>query len=189
LKILTIFKEGNGYTKKCVDVFKRRCAKYAPDVPVEVIDSFELDVPGHWSKIEAFKHKGAVLYIDLSCVPFGDLSCLIKAAKKYKFIGIHDFNPHIRNLGSGVMSWRGDMNCLFEKFKEDPEGHIKENSNPRYWGDQGFIERNLKNYRYWQKVCPGAVVSYKKQGIKPNAKIVCFHGKPKPWEVLDDYKR
>jgi len=114
---------------------------------------------------------------------------LLEAATRHEFIAIHDFNPHQRNVASGVMAWNSDMSHIYQQFRQDPENYMARYVSPRWWGDQGFIEAYAKSWEYWQDILPGAVVSYKKhcrKGVPSMAKIVCFHGRPKPWEIDDD---
>ena len=149
------------------------------------------DWPGWWSKIEAFRIPGPCLYIDLDTVIVGDLAPLLEIAKSTVFTVLRDFNPHQRVMGSGLMAWVDSLGHLYETFRDvGPEKYMAENSTPRWFGDQGFIERTTDGFKtpraYWQDQLPGAVVSYKKHcadGVPPGARVVCFHGKPRPWEA------
>jgi hypothetical protein len=65
-------------------------------------------------------------------------------------------------------------------------------ANSHCWGDQGFISKCLgNNWQAWQSLFPGAVGSFKttwkRQKPPANARIVCFHGKPKPWQVQQEW--
>ena len=167
---------------------QRLCDKYVPGVPFLVLSEAQLehDWPGWWSKMEIFKIPGPVLYMDVACRPVGDLAPLLEAAEQNEFVALRDFNPHLRNVASGVMAWNGDMSYLYEQFCRDPEGYVKQYISRRWWGDQGFIEANAGRWDYWQDILPGMVVSYKKHcqnGVPKDAKIVCFHGRPKPWDL------
>jgi hypothetical protein len=61
-------------------------------------------------------------------------------------------------------------------------------------GDQGFLGQLWGGKaRRWQEALPGQAVSYKVDvvpagRIPDGARVVCFHGQPRPWHVgwLDD---
>jgi hypothetical protein len=53
-------------------------------------------------------------------------------------------------------------------------------------GDQGFLHEHIGDAAKWQDTEP--VYSYKvhcKGKLPADAKVVCFHGKPRPWTVRD----
>lgn len=136
--------------------------------------------------MEIFKIKGPVLYMDLSNIINKPLKSLLDAAKDHEFIVNRDPNQHQRNVQSCVMAWNGDMSYLHDEFAGNPEEHMAHYQTPRWWGDQGFIERHANGCKYWQDLLPGAVASFKKEfvtGKVKNPVIINFHGKPKPWEV------
>lgn len=136
--------------------------------------------------MEMFKIPGPVLYLDLSNVITGMLGPLLRAAKEYDFIVNRDPNGHQRLVQSCVMAWSGDIHYLYEIFHADADRYMTEFSIPRWWGDQGFIEKHARFWQYWQDIMPNAVASYKKHwltGKIKNPVIINYHGKPKPWEV------
>lgn len=189
-KILTVLRSGGEYTKDHVERLRWQCDRYAFGVEFHCLTDLDGTLqhgwPGWWSKIEAFNIKGPVLYMDLDTTVRGDLSPLLAMAEKHDFIALRDFNPNQREMGSGLMAWSGDMSRIYDEFTEDPEGHMARCRTPRYWGDQGFIEPLTPGRKYWQDLLPGAVVSYKmhcRNGIPEGARVICYHGKPRPWEV------
>lgn len=177
------------YKQEYADKLEQLCNKYTFDFEFVRLNeqNLEHDWKGWWAKLEAFKIQGPVLYMDVSCVPVGDLNPMLGAVKQHDFLVVHDFNPHQRNVQSCVMGWSGDMSYLYEQFKQNPDRYMQEFEGcSRWWSDQGFIEYYARAYQYWQDVIPGSVVSYKKHcqnGAPKGAKIVNFHGKPKPWEI------
>jgi len=191
--ILTVLRSGGEYRPEHVERLRAQCATHAPDAPFLCLS----DVPGvgqplvhgwpgWWSKIEAFGARGPVLYMDLDTHVVGDLTPLLRVAVAARFTVLRDFNPKHRLIGSGLMAWAGDMSHLVRRFEESPARHMAANKSSRFWGDQGFIERHEVRPAFWQDRLPGAVVSWKKhcgQGIPADARVVCFHGKPRPWEV------
>jgi hypothetical protein len=153
------------------------------DVPCERIP-LEHDWPGWWSKIEALKLHGPVLYFDLDTAAVGDLTDIAVAAIRHPFVMLRDFARLGDGLGSGVMSWNAtDVTAaaFHDLFARDPDGW-RERIGGR--GDQGFIEdiADLSGVTRWQDIVPGQIVSYKihcRTGIPEKARIVCLHGPPK----------
>ena len=130
------------------------------------------DWPGWWSKIEAFRIPGPVLYFDLDTVITGDLSEI--AEYPHRFTMLTDFMRPER-LASGVMAWGGDWSHLYTEFDPDAEypGH----------GDQGYIESKVSADRF-QDLFPRQIVSRKVRRTRnPNERVVCFHGSPRPAEL------
>lgn len=193
--IATVLRSGGEYRAEHVVRLRDQVRRFAPgahficlsDVPLPVRwTKLEHDWPTWWAKIEVFRLRGPVLYMDLDTTIVGDLAPLLDAVTQRDFIALRDFNPQQREMGSGLMSWSGDMMRIKEAFATDPVGHMKRCSTPRLWGDQGFIEGLTQGRAYWQELVPGAVVSWKKhcsRGVPAGARVVCFHGKPRPWEV------
>lgn len=142
-------------------------------------------IEGWWNKIALFK-KGMfpdgdrVLYFDLDTVITGDLSAI--AAYSGPFAGLSDFY-HPERFASGVMAWEaGKMDHVWEAWcaAGRPQFH------PR--GDQGFIEAMCPDAVRLQDEFPGQIVSFKKDcvdGVPEGARVVCFHGLPRP-HVLND---
>lgn len=151
------------------------------DMPGDKVSLTE-NLPGWWSKLELFrKFEGRTVFFDLDTIITGSLEPL------YDYDGpmaiIRDFyNPSI--LSTGVMAWNSPMQFLYPS--EDEKRIIMEN--PRAM-DQHYIVRKLTE-RKWnidivQDIIP--LVSYKAHcrdgGVPKEARIVCFHGKPRPHEV------
>lgn len=136
--------------------------------------------PGWWSKIEALCLPGPVLALDLDTAIVGDLSDIARVATANPMTVLQDFY-RLDGIGSGVVAWNGSMSILYETFLADPDGWMR-NLGGR--GDQGFLEEAgfADDYARWQFKVPGQIVSYKvhcRNGIPPNARIVCLHGRPK----------
>jgi hypothetical protein len=57
----------------------------------------------------------------------------------------------------------------------------------RVGGDQLLLETHyLHTAARWQDAVPGQVVSYKvhcQKGVPPDARVICFHGAPRPFAV------
>lgn len=196
MKIVTVLRSGGDFAPDHAIALQAQCKRHAPGVEFLCLTDFR-DVPGRrslthrwpgwWSKIEAFRVPGPALYMDLDTVVTGDLGPLLEVARREWFTVLRDFNPQQRELGTGLMAWSGDLSIIYRRFLKDPAGHMAANSNPRHWGDQGFIERQPEPRGYWQEHVPGMVVSWKKHclggRIPEGARVVCFHGEPRPWAV------
>lgn len=187
-RIVTVLRSGGEYRPEHVERLRSQCAVHAPDAEFICLDDDALEHgwPGWWSKIEVFRLHGPILYMDLDTTVRADLTPLLAVAEQHEFVALRDFNPSTREMGSGIMAWRGDMSRIYDEFEGDPHEHMARCRTPRHWGDQGFIEPLTEGREYWQTLIPGAVVSYKKHcknGVPNGARVVCYHGKPRPWEV------
>lgn len=178
--ILTVLRRGGEYTDEHVDRLRQQCRGYSFEAiqDEDMLHSF----PGWWAKIEAFRRKGPILYMDLDTLITGPLDDLFNAVEQHDFIALRDFYRPTQ-MGSGLMGWRGDMSEIYNTFLTNPEAHMKRCRTTKCWGDQGFIDGVVKQKTYWQDVLPGQVVSYKKHGVTQDANVVCFHGKPRPWDI------
>lgn len=152
------------------------------DVPCERIHLKTFGYHGWWSKVELFKETGPLLYFDLDTAIVGDLASIAEIAKAKPFCILRDFYRGGDSFGSGVMAWRSDdVTFVHEKFAESPELFMM---TCREGGDQRFLEFVLDRPKVarWQDVVGDQIVSYKihcRNGIPPNARVVCLHGRPK----------
>ena len=192
MRIVTVLRSGGEYLPEHVERLRKQCRKHSK---AEFVCFADTDVPGRkpllhgwpgwWSKIHVFRLHGPCFFVDLDTTICGDIASLLDLAKAHPFIALRDFNFPVRIMGSGVMAWSGDMRHLYRTFASDPERHMLENRSGRWLGDQGFLERRTQP-EFWQDLAPGAVVSWKKHcgnGIPEGARVVAFHGRPRPWEV------
>lgn len=187
-RIVTVFRSGGEYRQEHVDRLRAQCAEHAPGVEFLCLDdaALEHDWPGWWAKMEIYRLSGPVLYMDLDTSVIGDLAPLLDAVDRHEFIALRDFNPKHREMGSGLMGWSGDLSRIYDAFCADPAAHMARCNTSRAWGDQGFVEPLTTGRAHWQDILPGAVVSWKKHcagGVPADARVICFHGKPRPWEV------
>lgn len=140
-----------------------------------------------WGKIEAFKIFGPVLYMDLDTAIVGELTPLLDAAETHDFIMLKPFSKRRKGWASGLMAWNGNMGALYDRFAKSPSLYMKQCTTFNNWGDQGFISNHAHiRPQTWQSLLPGKVVSWKhdcKNGIPDEASIICFHGRPRPWEI------
>lgn len=156
------------------------------DVPVPGVETIPLahDWPGWWAKLEMFAPSlsGDVLMIDLDTV--------VKElpAQPERTTVLRDFTePSI--IGSGLMYVTADDRArVWAAWIADPAGHMAACKRWPKWGDQGFLMDHLADAARWQDSEP--VYSYKvhcQRGMPTDAKVVCFHGKPRPWLVRADW--
>ncbi len=141
------------------------------------------DWPGWWSKLELFSDliDGDLLYLDLDTTVLGDLSPYDVSRTTM----LRDFY-YPQRLGSGFMYIaQADKASVFDAFKADPAKHMRDNRTRERWGDQGFLQSVLGDCQRWQDVA-GGIYSYKahcSRGVPDDARVICFHGKPRPWDV------
>lgn len=141
------------------------------------------DLPGWWSKMEVFKHSeslGDILYIDLDTVIVGDMTPIASMCGAMIMLGGFK-NPDRR--ASGLMHIpAGYGTPIYEAFMVNPADQMA-----LYSGDQEFIRSVIGDCATWQETLPGYVVSFKHHcdasGYPNNARIVAFHGKPRPNEA------
>ncbi len=165
------------------------------DVDVPDREPLKHDWPGWWSKIELFA-PGVItrrtLYLDLDTVITGSLDAVMDI--RPDFAMLRNFWTHDM-VGSGVMWFSGTdvPHKVYEKFVRQPQAymeHHKRHEEPPYIGDQAFI---------WDAIAEDipkindhfeGIKSYKLHSMRrlaPDAKIVCFHGLPRPNEVKHDW--
>ncbi|MCH4563351.1 hypothetical protein MKP05_09435 [Halomonas sp. EGI 63088] len=164
------------------------------DVPVRGVPTLPLahGWPGWWSKLELFRPDigGDLLYMDLDTVVLGDLQQLIDAAGGRTTM-LSDFYWPERPASGLMYIAERDKARVWEAWRRDPAGHMRRRGGRGTLGDQGFLGRVLGDgVQRWQDVAPGQVVSYKahcRQGVPPGARVCCFHGQPRPWDVRAEW--
>lgn len=146
--------------------------------------------PSWWAKSEAWRMPGPNLQLDLDVSIVGNLTPLLEAAREHELIVCKDFWDGPHGLNSSVMAWCGDVSWLADEFAADADRYMAEYATKQKWGDQAFIrdklaERGIQPV-YWQDLLPGMVLSYKRDVLRgadtSNARIIVFHGDPKPWD-------
>jgi hypothetical protein len=161
---------------------------------VHTISRLEHDLPKWWSKIELFKPNKfdteKIFYIDLDSIIVKNIDHILQYGGN--FFGLRDFY-HQYGLASGVMCWQNDnprIFQLYENFMEAPTYHMNNNR----FGDQEYINALLKEKEYVQDLYPKEIVSYKKDcvdkykniNIPETARIICFHGPPRPHQIRNE---
>jgi len=150
---------------------------------------------GWWSKMELFRpdlfEENRVVFFDLDTIIVGNIDDLL--LRNENFIGLKPFNP-IRSkwngyVASAIMGWRnnGFYNFLFSKFDYDSHTRL-------FRGDQDYLSwvfrENDLAFSFWQDLV-GGIYSYKRHvrrnGLQDDARIICFHGKPRPNQVNEKW--
>lgn len=154
---------------------------------------------GWWAKLQLFYHfqdNGQYLYLDLDTVVVGDLFPLL--SDKLSMPKNWAQSGHGGGQSS-VMSWSGDYSMISDNFRPERLGpafgeHHGLYGNEMLWGDQEFITKLMgAPGTEFVGAMPG-VYSYKyhcrQQGRPPvDAKVIAFHGTPKPGDVSDKWVR
>lgn len=211
--IATVLRSGGEYTSKHVKWLMRQlpagydfvCFSDKGIKGVNVIPLKE-QWAGWWSKIELFNPEQCsedIFFLDLDTVITGDITELL-AENRLSILS--DFY-HPETTGSAVMRIPHDAKAaVWEKFIADPERIMQECTVPgKKWGDQGFLDEVLSSPVIWQDAYPGQIISYKQHiacegmpgwhsvrsvgdgHVPVGARIVCFHGNPRPWEAGLDW--
>jgi hypothetical protein len=130
--------------------------------------------PGWWSKLELFRpglFEDRVLYLDLDVVICDDLTPIVEFPAP--FAAIQDYLKP-QELNSSVMVF--DPEAGRRAFDGDAVA--------KYAGDQEWITRAITTAgRFPKSWCPSYRLEVAKTGHPPGAKVVVFHGKPKPWDL------
>ena len=187
----TVLRSGGIYTPAHVQWLAQQVTGLVclSDVKIPGVETISLRFgwPRWWPKMELFSDiiDDDILFFDLDTVIVGDIDCLNVG----RTTCLRDFYHHDM-LASGLMYIRNeDKRAIWKAFTKNPALHIKCHCGMPKLGDQGFLNGRLKADR-WQDVLPGKIVSYKvhcRNGVPPGASVVCFHGKPKPWDITRDW--
>lgn len=146
-------------------------------------------VEGWWSKLALFMPGqftvgDQIIYFDLDTIPVGSLDDLVQTcANNAGMMMLRDLYYPERKA-SGIMSWRaGTQDHIWTMW--DTSG--RPTFHPE--GDGRWIEQLSDGAACLQDFIPGQIVSYKKhckKGVPEGARVVCFHGQPRPHMVPDD---
>lgn len=149
-------------------------------------------LPGWWSKVELFRpdfYPGEqILFFDLDTIILGNLDQIV--SHPHSFTALTDF-LYPEHIGSGVLAWKQEnMGKHYRGFMKNPVHAMSETSR----GDQEWIESVIESPNSFQSLFPGQFISFKLHvvrhrrlpdlGIPKGAKVLCFHGTPKPHDLL-----
>lgn len=146
------------------------------------------NLAGWWSKLELFApgktNTPYIVYFDLDTVIINNIDNILNL--QVDFAGVGAWMPGLeRNkpeyFNSSLMIWRNneDFSFLHDEYKGE---YYRD-------GDQEYIVKSLINhnvkYKTLQEITTG-IYSYKRNcltGIPSDAKVICFHGRPRPSEA------
>jgi len=160
------------------------------DTSIVKIVSLKHNLIKWWSKIELFDssnfNTNKVFYLDLDTVIVDNIDHIVCGIGQ-PFVALRDFY-HMFTLQTGLLCWEnGKFDHIYQRFL--PRMHYF--ASPEI-GDHVWIGENCtKTPEFFQDLHGNQVVSYKKDckngKLPPNAKIVCFHGNPRPHTVTDRF--
>lgn len=183
----------------------RRLARMVPglvclsDMEVRGVPTIRLrhDWPGWWAKMELFRPDidGDLFYLDLDTTIAGKIDDLATVGRTTM---LSDFYWPDRPASGVMYLTEDDRRKVWGRWMISPAANM---ARYRRDGDQGFIGSVLPDARRWQGDFPGRIVSYKADiaargmpgfhdkrskgnGTVPaGASVICFHGRPRPWDV------
>lgn len=186
------------FTPKHVQVLQKQIEKYAPfasfecisDVKIEGVETRKLEHnwPGWWAKMNMFSPmlKGDFLFIDLDTVIVGDLDNILAVDKLCLLRDFYRDGVRLKEGLGGALSFfpEAERADVWEYWIRNPLMAMRMAGHK---ADMEIMERFFRNTAArWQDLLPGQVVSHKvhcANGVPPNARIVCMHGLPRPWQV------
>ena len=191
--ILTVLRSGGDFLPEHVIRLRDMCPNDVTftclsDVPIDGVEVIPLvsSWPGYWAKFELFRPdvpRG--LYMDLDTDITGDIDSLLSVTGTH---ALNDFYmPAI--LGSGLMYIDDDLAAeTWASWTDNPSHWMSLPQRRTNWGDQGVMQKIWAGRETrWQNVLPkNTVVSYKyhrHHGMPKEASVICYHGKPRPWDV------
>lgn len=199
LIVLTVLRSSDEYTPEKVQIVKGMVERNLT-IPHEFICLSDVEIPGvktiplvhNWkgwyAKMELFRPdlpKGPKLYLDLDTAIVSNMDSVVEGAASSgkPFVILRDFYRGVIepfSMGSGFMYWNMDYSHIFTWYQKNPI-EIR-------GGDQVILERllNPKSVGFWQditeKVCSFKVHVKPLGYVDPKYSVVCFHGKPRPWD-------
>ncbi len=193
---------GTEYVAKLFDGFRRYMpadieTKYVcitdnpASLPSYAIAKSPLGLTGWWCKMamfapETFEADERILACDLDTLITGDLSDI--AGYDGEFAALND-PYHPLQLSSSLMTWRaGHLHHVWGDW------NAAERPTERFgvFGDGGCLEHFHPQCDRLQSLFPGQIYSFKSTiwligQVPPNARVVFFHGRPKPHECRAPY--
>lgn len=147
--------------------------------------------PGWWAKLLLFRYStGLNLYFDLDVVIVGALDGLVSDRLSMPLNWAQSGHGGCQ---SSVMAWGWSYPQIPDAF------HVEQLEAPErgncgayqgLWGDQELITRTLGNPGGVNIDAMQGIYSYRyhaQGGPPPGAKVICFHGEPKPGQVQEPW--
>jgi len=143
-----------------------------------------INLHGWWNKLYLFKEgvlEGRVLFLDLDTVIVGSLDRFAKYEGRLAIL--RDFYRE-DGFGSGVMMWDATQNTdIWDSYVRAGCPNIRR-------GDQMWVQHVRPDADILQDLFPDAFVSFKAHAmdsLPDGASVVCYHGKPRPHEVDNEW--
>ena len=203
ISVFCVLRSGGEYKPDHVLRLHRQVLNHLPDADFRCLSDIEIkgirtlpliyDWPGWWSKMELFRPEisGDILFMDLDTSIVGSLADIASINQLALMRDI--YRPE--GLQSSIM-------YIPEAAREEIWAEWIER--PQHWmeiyqkgGDQAFLERYwLDRASRWQDLLLGQIISWKSHvrpavygdesgngSIPADARVVIFHGKPRPWDI------
>ena len=154
--------------------------------------------PGWWAKMEMFSIPPPCLYLDLDTVVLGNLEDAF-GAHDSTLLGLRDFGVPSR-FETGVMAWKTNLEGIVDEFRDDvSRGTWMRNHlvvfGVDYPGDGAWLRDYIIREHVstgWIQLYLSGIASYKYdvagKELPQTAKLVCFHGLPRPGQVQNNLK-
>ncbi len=163
---------------------------------------------GGWLKLAVFRpglfeSAGPVLFLDLDVAIIDSLDPLYDTDPDTPLRIIRDWRPWPQSLyrRPGVIGnssvFRFEANGqpqIFERFADDPDAAYR-----NFRNEQRFLTRHADGLDYWpdawcrsfKRHCMGAppLRPFRRPSVPDGARVVVFHGRPKPEDLLDGARR
>jgi hypothetical protein len=204
MKIVTTWSGEGDFTAKHVQALARQCEKHAPLTDFVCITNEKVPGvecwpnhnkwPGWWVKFEAFAPwvHGDILYMDLDTVITGSLADIVRVKKLTLLRDAYRDGKRLKEglQASLMMLTEEDRVGPWEYFSTHPRTYME---TYKIKGDQPLLEQYYMSHaQRWQDILPGQIVSYKvdcgggnafKPAVIPaSARLIFFHGKPRPFD-------
>ncbi len=162
------------------------CLSDDPAAPNRI--PLEYDWPGWWAKLELCRPDigGPLLFIDLDAVIVGGLAPLVADASRS--IVVRDFYRAKKDpqavQSCFMLLTEADRAAVWRVWSRGAERWMKRAKNDQYVFQEALADR----VAFWQDTYPGKVVGYKtdirgkRETPHPDTSVVCFHGRPRPWD-------
>ena len=168
-------------------------AGIAPEVEVQPLPDIKFKArPGRfWNKLGIFSRPladltGPALWLDLDVVIVGELDCFFEFPGS--FCMIKGYSPRAGHQSGNSSICRFEVGAhanVLDEFHRDPQA-----VDAGYYSDQEFIFATVKPLTFWPREwCPSfkrhcldpvPLCYLKTPHLPPDARIVVFHGHPKP---------
>jgi len=192
-RLIVCLRSGGDYDERYVHSLHRQVEHWGgnniefvalTDVP-NLGDPLVRNWPGWWCLIEAFRFTGPCIMIGLDTVIVDSLEPFVELSQSRQGFWMKvPLNRRQRHgpWSSMITIWNGDYRYLFQNFRAHK--HI-----PQYTYEQIYTAMHVPDIGAVDDFVDG-MYSYKKHcrnGLPNDARVIFFHGKPRPHEVSDSW--